>query len=436
MPVLQLEGRTNNVTPRSHACSHCDIDAGSVGPLVGVLQEMCSSVEREDRQRTRQLHVLEQRRGTDPRCPHADPALATKKYQRSAAGKKYCSEEVRTLEACWKTMMFLIDEVLDLDECPKPFFAAQSSLPFYEIYAYLHDRTRAVRVDLLLQQPRSLLARAFIETHECCLRLEILSLFLLARTDVSTNSDTCTQQACWLAISQCVEPLLHSYRRVGDMRGCGAFSSPALPAVLRYIVLLHASCAPCELSSLLAGLRREVLAHPLVAFARHASVAYAMGDYGRFLQLYRRADFLTAAAMMAGGVVDLARLRMLWMLVRASPQSIGDSLPITRIMSVLAFNCEEHARDFLTFHGVRVMESGVSGVFAVLPKRGSPEAVQHPLLVGPPVLPEACGYSRKADPLLVSKYISLECRRADVVFGRADPSDNCGGGSVKNGQTL
>merc|ERR1719221_304915 len=134
---------------------------------------------------TRQLDKFEWKLGTDPRHPEVNLLLATKKYQRSSADKAYRSQDVRTLDACWKTMEYLMTEILDFDQNPKKEFAVQS-VPYIEVYSFLRDRTRSVRVDLHLQQPRSTTQRIFAETHECCLRFEMLSLFLLTRSQGPT----------------------------------------------------------------------------------------------------------------------------------------------------------------------------------------------------------------------------------------------------------
>ena len=87
-------------------------------------------------------------------------------YERRSADKAYQSSHVRTLIACWRTVLFLMTEILDFVQ-PKPTFAVHS-VPYIEEYSYLRDRTR-----------RSSTQRVFVEAHECCLRFEMLSLFIL-----------------------------------------------------------------------------------------------------------------------------------------------------------------------------------------------------------------------------------------------------------------
>eukprot|EP00928_Gymnodinium_smaydae_P033558 TRINITY_DN24006_c1_g3_i2.p1 TRINITY_DN24006_c1_g3~~TRINITY_DN24006_c1_g3_i2.p1 ORF type:complete len:1302 (-),score=233.15 TRINITY_DN24006_c1_g3_i2:201-3971(-) len=420
-------------------------DSGGIdgGPIVGELTSMCSREEAREREQTRQLDKFEWKPGTDPKHPEVDLRLATKKYQRSSADKAYRSQDVRSLEACWRTMEYLMTEVLDFDENPKPNFAVQS-VPYIEVYSFLRDRTRAVRVDLHLQQPRSTTQRTFVETHEVCLRFEMLSLFLLTRAQRPSKgagavaTEKYDPKLGLKAISQTIEPLLNAYQAVRDklvaksiladiMGALGGgegndeaeeHSSTWEPAVHRYIVLLLMSFSPEELMTHLAKLSREVLSHPLVSFATQVHAAFQTDDYSRFLRFYRTADFLSAVAM--SSIADLARLRALWLLFRTYPQPIGDKFPLERLKNLLALAGDAHARSFLAFHGVQVVDEE-SGAFVRMPKKGSPEAADHPLLSGPNRLPEKCDYPKGADSLLEAKYTGLGMTRAELIFGGADP---------------
>jgi len=408
------------------------------GPIIGELVEMCSREEAREREQTRQLDKLEWKIGTDPRHPEVNLTLTTKKYQRSSADKAYRSQDVRTLEACWRTMEYLMTEILDFDCNPKPPYAVQD-IPYIEVYSYLRDRTRSVRVDLHLQQPRSTTQRTFVETHECCLRFEMLSLFLLSG-GTGGSTEKYDEKLGLKAISQTIEPLLNSYQAVRDKQFAKSilaeamgdlglddadedkeYSSPWEPATRRYIVLLLMSFSPDELLTHLAKLSKEMLAHPVVNFATQVYAAFQTDDYGRFLRLYRNADFLTAVAM--SGVADLARLRALWLLFRTYPHPVGDKVALSRMRNFLAFASDAHARSFLAFHGIRIVEDASvdSGAYVVLPKKGSAEAAQHQLLTGPSRLPEKCDYPKGADSMLVSKFEALGMSRADIIFGSADP---------------
>lgn len=404
------------------------------GPLVGELMLMCSREEAREREQTRQLDKLEWKIGTDPKHPEVNLALATKKYSRSSADKAYRSQDVRNLDSCWRTMEFLMTEILDFDCNPKANFAVQE-MPYVEVYSYLRDRTRSCRVDLHLQQPRSTTQRTFVETHECCLRFEMLSFYLLTSGvgDDASSTEKYDTKLGLKAISQTIEPLLNAYQAVHDkqlarsilaeaMGGLLAdddgdaeeYASPWEPVVHRYVVLLLMAWSPEDLLGHLAKLSRELLCHPLVSFAIQAYAAFKADDYGRFLRRYRDADFLTAVAM--SGVADLARLRALWLLMRSYPHPVGDKLTLSRIRNLLAFGSDEHAKSFLAFHGIRIVEDP-GGAWVVLPKKGSPEAEANRLLTSG--FPNRCEFD-KSDSLLVAKFEALGLSRADIVFGGAD----------------
>jgi len=179
--------------------------------------------------------------------------------------------------------------------------------------------------------------------------------------------------------------------------------------------------SPSGLNAHVAKLSKEILSHPLVSFAMQVYAAFNTDDFGKFLRLYRSADFLTAVAM--SGVADLARLRALWLLVRTYPQPIGDKISLARIMTFLAFKSQQHARTFLLHHGMQIKDDPKAdgGAFIVLPKKGTPEAASHPILTGPAKLPDTCTFPKGGDSMLVFKYNDCGFSRADIVFGHADP---------------
>ncbi|CAE8614592.1 unnamed protein product [Polarella glacialis] len=428
--------------------------------LVGALAGMCSEAEALERQRDRQLDRLEWKPGSDPRQPEVDMALATKKYQRSSAGKMYCSKEVRSPQVCWQTMKFLLEEVLDLDQRPSPRFAAPPK-SFWEVYAYMHDRSRSVRVDLHLQQPRSSSTRAFVECHECSLRFELLSRFLLQRrpcppavppapaacpASPSASSSGAkdssggygskpvgevlaalgqaagySERLGLQAMSQTIDPLLAAYDAARRYARSGVsfsnedeapFVSSCEPVMQRLVLLLLLCTSPSSLPAHLARLGAEVVGHPVVRPAVQACGAFLAGDYSRFLRFYRESDFLSAAAM--SSLADLARLRVLWITARAYPHAVGDKLPLSRLQRMLACGSEEHVRSFLAFHGISVQD-GPDDSQVLFPKRDTPEAEGH--LCTEAELPDRCDFPAGADELLASKVEGL--LRVDVVLDAA-----------------
>jgi len=359
---------------------------------------MCADWEMRHRQDTRQLDKLEWMRGTGPRSPHVNPALATKRYERSSAGKVYRHEDVRTLESCSKTMEFLISDVLENDIVPSSKFI-EYPFSFLDIYSYVTNRMHAVRVDLSLQQ-FSCNGQAFIETYEQCLRFEMLSHVLLMEHNEYDS-------AVGLKVSQIFGPLLQAYQDSASHDACVSSSEAVMHRYILFFLLRDAQ----EWMSHLHKLGKH-LQDPLIRSATHACVAYQTGDYVRFLRYYREADFLSAVAM--SGEVNLARLKSLWILVRGCAATVSDTLSLRSLQQMLAFGSEDHARSFLSFHGVRT-EVRPEGEVAVLPNLG---AKNHHLLGSSQ--PEQCCYPH-AESMLRCKFASLGMGRAEIVWGLADP---------------
>ena len=71
-------------------------------------------------------------------------------------------------------------EVINLDTVPNPtrYWFGAEKVPYIQIYSFIRDRIRAVRVDLHVQQPLSTITQEYIKTHEAAFRFELLSLFV------------------------------------------------------------------------------------------------------------------------------------------------------------------------------------------------------------------------------------------------------------------
>ncbi|CAE7746060.1 unnamed protein product, partial [Symbiodinium pilosum] len=138
-------------------------------------------------------------------------------------------------------------------------------------------------------------------------------------------------------------------------------------AIQRFVVLLLLATSPATLPAHLADLDKVILKHPLVVAAISASAAYLSGDYLGFLRFYKEADFLSAVAV--AELANLARMRLLWMISRAYPRSVGDSVSLRGLVKLLACQDEAHARAFLSFHGLAV-EEGEQRDRVLFPKKG------------------------------------------------------------------
>lgn len=322
-------------------------------------------------------------------------------------------------------------QILDFDVCPKEEYAITAKdVNYFEVYSYLRDRTRSVRVDLHVQQPYSTTTQIYIECHEACLRFELLSMFLCRLTVVETKGQAKYDSKLGMkAISQTIEPLLFAYNSAREAQAAkemlkkalgddnaqdedeeeDVWESPVEPCVHRFVILLLIS-SPDKLLLHLNKLVTQDLHQPLVKYALDVFAAYQSENYQLFLQYYRNADFLSAVAM--SPVVDVVRLRILGVLARAPAPSMTDSMPLETMMSTLSMKTQTQATEFLKLAGLKVEDQKV-----LFPKR---EDLQTPLNGSLPV--EAHDFQfLGADLTLYQKYIDLKMPRKDIVLGFADP---------------
>lgn len=297
-------------------------------PFRGALRVKCSEEEALRRQQQRLLDPLEMRKGCDLRQPEVDFSLATKKYQRSSAGKTFEPSEVRSPETCLETMTFLMDIVLEADLHNEAFAITPS---FMQIYSYLHDRCRAVRVDLHLQQPWSSETKAFVTCHEYSLRFEILSRFLFAK-DAKIGSGGCgyDEHLGLQAISQCLDPLLAAYR---DARARGEVVETEVE-IQALVILLLLATSPDLLPSHLAAMDRELLRSPRILGAVDACAHFLGDDYAGFLRYVAEASHLELCIL--ADLADLARRRLLWLRARAYPKAVGDRWQLKPLAKLLS----------------------------------------------------------------------------------------------------
>ena len=334
-----------------HAISHATTPSVPISekPIQGLLNGMCSEAEIQERQETRQIDKFEMRQDGDLATNAIiDPSRAIKKYQRSSADKKYREEDIRTVAACDQTVEFLAERILDFDINRKSgFCAAAMASDFFDVYSFMRDRLRAIRVDLQIQDAGK--DERFIKIHEICLRFELLSMHLLgAEPGQARNVDL---QMSLTSLSQTIDPLLAAYRRSG---------SSGRSEIHQYILLLG-----------LAGDMKTFKIHLLkwgykIATPETLQVAgiYYAQDYHRFLkEAFASLDFLSLCALIP--VFSNVRKNLLKQLVSCSrpylvKQSVGspaiprepEMLPVRVLKEMLCMEDERVLLEFLNFHGI------------------------------------------------------------------------------------
>ena len=338
--------------------------------LVGELHTMCSIPEAQLRTETRQVDRFELAPGASSSDVRIDMRKAIKKYQRSSADKKYSSIEVRTVKACWDTVEYLVSNVLDFDINPKPGYAEAccTNSSYFEIYSFLRDRLRAVRVDLHVQNASS--DHLFITIHEICLRFELLSLFLLWGRNFGTSDDRKFDLHMSLtALSQTIDPLANAYRKRREESRDAKISSEELEKeaeITSYVLLLSLTSRGGSKTFKSHYLKQpaEIKSHPAVTKAYQTVSDFYSGNWVQFLERFSTSSYLSACCLLP--VVHLARCRVLWRVVRTNrpffvrkevtagpmPPPRPEKVSVARMTELLGFKTENECNEFLSYFGL------------------------------------------------------------------------------------
>jgi hypothetical protein len=334
--------------------------------LVGELDAMCSVAEAQLRTETRQVDRFELASSATNGHIMIDLAKAVKKYQRSSADKKYLPAEVRTIPACWRTVEYLFTNLLDFEIHPKPGYndiCYRST--FFEIYSFLRDRLRAVRVDLHVQNAAG--DPTFIAVHELCLRFELLSIFLLWGRDFGQSEDRRFDLHLSLtALSQTIDPLSNAYTK-RRLRGSLTRKELETEAEINsYVLLLSLTSRGGSKTFKSHYLKQpaEIKNHESVKNAFETVSAYYAGNWIEFVEKYRNSSFLAACCMLP--VINIARNRILWRTVRtnrpffirkdpstgAMPAPRPEKIALSKMTEMLGFKSENECSKFLSFQGL------------------------------------------------------------------------------------
>ncbi|XP_075230750.1 uncharacterized protein LOC142329807 isoform X2 [Lycorma delicatula] len=143
----------------------------SISFVHGRCLTMCPEEEINMRVKNGLIHILETERIENVHSKtysssEFDPKLVVKCFQRSAAGVNLCnSKNLRHPDVLLKTVNYLLTDVIVDDR-----------LPWNEVYDFICDRLRAVRQDLVIQQPP---AQVSLKILEPIVRFHVYSAYRL-----------------------------------------------------------------------------------------------------------------------------------------------------------------------------------------------------------------------------------------------------------------
>ncbi|CAD7922998.1 unnamed protein product [Amoebophrya sp. A120] len=319
---------------------------------VGELTSKCSRQEAELRTETKQLSKFEVTKGSNSMLEGtADYNLCVKQYQRSAAERTYEAEDLRTFDALHMSAQFMWEYVLDADENPKPIFSSLAvDASTKEVYGFLRNRCRGIRVDYQTQQPLSFYQPSSLLFHEQNLRSELLFFLLLHHEDSKLGE---ADLGPFLeSVSQCADPLTQIYRKWLEQSD-GEICRSTMPFMTRLMIcwLCWDATKVCEYEM---KLEDCLLESPLVQWAVSAVSSFQTRDYSGFLQeYYGQADLLTAVAL--SQPANYARLMVLMQLCKCFNERMWEQVSIANLMRQLVLPDFESCCFFVQHFGLELI---------------------------------------------------------------------------------
>ncbi|KAI3910516.1 hypothetical protein MKW98_027798 [Papaver atlanticum] len=232
--------------------------------IVGTCLDMCPAEERAQRERLRDLAVIERLNGNPAKT---SPSLAVKKFCRTISTMDSHPSDVRPLQVLEDTLSYLLN------------LLNSSEHPFEVLHDFIFDRTRSIRQDLVMQ---NIVNHRVIYMYEEMVKFHITSHHKLSRC--SSNSDISPLHH--LNMEQLSKCLLSIYELYNANRESGACNVNEAYFRSFYLLLQLGSNSHSTGESLSLWLRRlptPIIKSKEMNFGRRILRFFRIGNYKQFL---------------------------------------------------------------------------------------------------------------------------------------------------------
>ncbi|PKA48602.1 hypothetical protein AXF42_Ash020475 [Apostasia shenzhenica] len=310
--------------------------ADSLKAVIGLCPDMCPESEREERERKGDLDKFERYDGDRNQT---SKFLAVKKvcaeYSQSCLTSEREAALIRPMPVLQKT----VDYLLNLLDHPY-------DSNFLNIYNFLWDRMRAVRMDLRMQH---IFNEKAIIMLEQMIRLHIIAMHELCEFEKGEGFTDCFD--AHLNIEQMNKTSVELFQMYDDHRKQGIYVASE-KEFRGYYALLKLDkhpgykVEPAELSLDLAKMTPEIRTTPEILFARDVARACRFGNYIAFFRLARKATYLQACLMHA----HFAKVRRQALASLHCGLQNNQGIPISHMEKWLAMEGED-VEGLLDHHG-------------------------------------------------------------------------------------
>ncbi|KAG0478479.1 hypothetical protein HPP92_013198 [Vanilla planifolia] len=309
-----------------------DLDGAKSMKVVGLCPDMCPESEREERERKGDLDKYER---LDGDRNQTSKYLAVKKYNRTAERE---AELIRPLPVLQRTVAYLLN-LLD-----QPYDGS-----FLNIYNFLWDRMRAIRMDLRMQHIFNADAIAMLEQM---IRIHIIAMHELCEFEKGEGFTEGFD--AHLNIEQMNKTSVELFQMYDDHRKkAKIFLSEkefrGYYALLKLDKHPGYKVEPAELSLDLAKMTSETRCTHEILFARDVARACRIGNYIAFFRLARKATYLQACLMHA----HFSKMRKQALTSLHSGLQHNQGIPVGHVEKWLALEGEDVV-GLLEFYGFSI----------------------------------------------------------------------------------
>ena len=368
----------------------------------GTCEDMCPLDERLKRDRELDLHQYEKLENNPPTDEQGHPLTlkdtAIKKFQRSSADHELrIPHLLRTPHTLYRTICYIETHIMDgLDEDPSSMMR----------YLFIWDRYRMIAKDFILQSSSLVKDAVWIECHERMARW-----YVLMDHRMKANEDYLGGHA-----QQNLESLNNVLKTLdGYYKNPLFVDSPDADYLLRnqgefYSYFLLVQLGNTEVvTKFLQSVPARALQSEEMRLALKVAGVLKRGEYAQYFRLMSEATPLQACLMHK--YVGELRFTAVTKLCRSLTKQ--SYYPVSHLMSMLMFDCEEEALEFLSLCGIDVeFDDAEQELCAVFTNQNILRALAEDKN-GLPVKPTPWYMGNGIDSRMLDLYTSVVCRGLD-----------------------
>lgn len=301
----------------------------------GSCEQMCPPAEYQARKRQKRLSIFEMQSNTYKNLP-------VKEFSRSAAGKQTSLSDLRPTKVLAQTMDYLIEEIVD-----------RTDQTWTVIYHFVFDRIRAIRQDMVIQR---IVDESAVEILEKVIRFHIFAHYKLSDCSLDCFDPYINDSH----LQECLKRLLVLYDNNVSSQNRAEFEG---------YYLLH-NLGSHEAMHRILNLPKHIKEDELLKLSLKLSFMKLLGNFVAVFRIARKLSFLARCLVLKHSTSLRYNAVAIMNTAFSNPNC---NFPLSLLSKVLAFRCEDTAKEFVSSFGIEVV-----GDYVKFSKKSYVEPVKYP----------------------------------------------------------